>query len=41
MRIIVKEKLYIIITILVSIILFSTDVLCKQYGVKGEKTTFS
>ena len=36
-----KEKLYIIIAILVSIILFSTAALCKQYGVKGEKTTLS
>ena len=36
-----KEKLYIVIDILVSIILFSTDALCKQCGVKGEETTFS
>ena len=36
-----KEKLYTIIAIIVSIILFSTATLCKQCGVKGEKTTFS
>ena len=36
-----KEKLYIIIAILVSIILFSTGALCKQCGAKGEETTFS